>query len=43
VQAEKCPRCWHHREDIGVDADHPELCQRCVDNVVGDGEVRQFA
>ncbi|AEG31943.1 isoleucine--tRNA ligase [Thiomicrospira cyclica] len=43
VQAEKCPRCWHHREDIGVDADHPELCQRCVDNVVGDGEVRHYA
>ncbi len=39
----KCPRCWHHRADVGVHADHPELCQRCVDNVAGDGEVRQFA
>ncbi|MGE4503106.1 MAG: isoleucine--tRNA ligase [Thiomicrospira sp.] len=39
----KCPRCWHHRSDVGVHVDHPELCQRCVDNVAGDGEVRQFA
>jgi len=40
---EKCTRCWHHREDLGVNEDHPELCGRCVENIVGDGEVRQFA
>ena len=39
----KCVRCWHHRADVGANADHPELCGRCVDNVVGDGEVRRFA
>ncbi len=39
----KCARCWHHREDVGSHAEHPELCGRCVDNVAGDGEVRQFA
>ena len=39
----KCPRCWHHREDVGRDAAHPELCGRCVDNVAGGGEVRRFA
>ena len=39
----KCVRCWHHREDVGSHADHPELCGRCVDNVDGDGEARQFA
>ncbi|MBF6058594.1 isoleucine--tRNA ligase [Thiomicrorhabdus heinhorstiae] len=39
----KCARCWHHRSDVGAHADHPDLCQRCVDNVVGDGEVRHFA
>jgi isoleucyl-tRNA synthetase len=39
----KCPRCWHHREDVGSHADHPELCGRCVDNVDGEGETRQFA
>lgn len=40
---EKCVRCWHYREDIGTDQEHPELCARCVENVAGAGEVRQFA
>ena len=39
----KCPRCWHHREDVGADAEHPELCGRCVVNVAGMGETRHFA
>ncbi|MCP5137371.1 MAG: isoleucine--tRNA ligase [Gammaproteobacteria bacterium] len=39
----KCVRCWHHREDVGRHGEHPELCGRCVDNVAGDGEVRQYA
>ena len=39
----KCTRCWHHREDVGRDAEHPELCGRCVENVAGAGEVRRFA
>ncbi|MGQ9660499.1 MAG: isoleucine--tRNA ligase [Thermochromatium sp.] len=39
----KCVRCWHHRADVGVNPDHPELCGRCVENVVGCGEVRRFA
>ena len=39
----KCERCWHHREDVGQHADHPDLCGRCVDNVDGAGEARQFA
>ena len=39
----KCERCWHHREDVGVSAQEPELCGRCVDNVSGAGETRQFA
>jgi isoleucyl-tRNA synthetase len=39
----KCPRCWHHRADVGASAEHPELCGRCVDNVAGDGESRRFA
>jgi isoleucyl-tRNA synthetase len=40
---EKCIRCWHHRADVGADAAHPELCGRCVENVVGSGEHRRFA
>ncbi|MDE2235845.1 MAG: isoleucine--tRNA ligase [Gammaproteobacteria bacterium] len=39
----KCVRCWHHREDVGRDAAHPELCARCVENITAAGEVRRFA
>jgi isoleucyl-tRNA synthetase len=39
----KCPRCWHHRADVGADAAHPELCGRCVENVAGEGETRRIA
>jgi isoleucyl-tRNA synthetase len=39
----KCVRCWHHREDVGVNPEHPELCGRCADNVTGQGEMRRFA
>ena len=40
---EKCVRCWHHREDVGGNVDHPELCGRCVENVDGRGEQRRYA
>ena len=40
---EKCVRCWHHRPDVGMNNEHPELCGRCVENVAGDGEQRLFA
>lgn len=40
---EKCVRCWHYKEDVGSHANHPELCGRCIENIEGDGEVRQFA
>ncbi|MGA9853179.1 MAG: isoleucine--tRNA ligase [Gammaproteobacteria bacterium] len=39
----KCVRCWQHREDVGANKEHPELCGRCVENVAGRGETRQFA
>ncbi len=39
----KCVRCWHHREDVGSDPTHPELCGRCVANVAGGGENRRYA
>jgi isoleucyl-tRNA synthetase len=42
-EASKCVRCWHKRTDVGSHADHPELCGRCVTNVVGEGEVRRFS
>ena len=39
----KCIRCWHQRADVGSNPQHPEICTRCVDNIEGPGEVRQFA
>lgn len=39
----KCERCWHHREDVGANADYEELCGRCITNVEGPGETRSFA
>jgi len=38
----KCDRCWHHQSDVGEDQSHPTLCMRCVQNVDGDGEPRDF-
>lgn len=39
----KCERCWHVREDVGVDPAHPEICGRCVSNLHGEGEARACA
>ncbi len=38
----KCVRCWHRRPDVGQHAEHPELCGRCVENVDGEGERREW-
>ncbi len=43
TDAAKCERCWHYSEDVGVNPAHPEICGRCVSNVDGEGEKRQFA
>jgi isoleucyl-tRNA synthetase len=40
--AAKCVRCWQLRDDVGVDSGHPQLCGRCVVNVAGPGEQRQY-
>ena len=34
----KCERCWHLNESVGKIKDTPTICQRCFDNVHGDGE-----
>ncbi|QEL64281.1 isoleucyl-tRNA synthetase [Oryzomicrobium terrae] len=39
----KCERCWHVREDVGANAEHPTLCGRCVENLYGAGETRTHA
>lgn len=40
---QKCVRCWHHREEIGENKAHKDLCGRCIENVIGEGETRVFA
>jgi isoleucyl-tRNA synthetase len=29
----KCERCWHWEADVGMDAGHPTVCERCVEAV----------
>lgn len=41
--APKCNRCWHRSEAIGLNSQHPELCPRCIGNISGQDELRQFA
>ncbi|QLB20471.1 isoleucine--tRNA ligase [Vespertiliibacter pulmonis] len=43
AEGEKCPRCWHFATDIGKNAEHPHICGRCIENVYGEGEKRNFA
>lgn len=40
---EKCERCWHYREDVNLNPEHPGICGRCVDNLYADGEDRHYA
>ena len=42
-KAAKCERCWHYRDDVGQDAEHPTICGRCVSNLYGAGETRTAA
>jgi isoleucyl-tRNA synthetase len=40
---QKCERCWHHRDDVGADPEHPAICGRCTTNLFGLGELRHYA
>lgn len=42
TKAAKCERCWHRLEEVGKDASHPGLCLRCVSNLEGPGESRDY-
>jgi len=39
----KCERCWHYRDDVGSNAEHPGLCGRCASNLFDAGESRAIA
>jgi isoleucyl-tRNA synthetase len=39
----KCVRCWHRQESVGKHQQHPEICDRCIENIDGTGETRLYA
>ena len=39
----KCVRCWHSRSEVGSIEGHESICQRCYENVEGEGETRNYA
>ncbi len=41
--ATKCERCWHYRDDVGIEVAHPTICGRCTTNLFGNGETRRVA
>ena len=43
ASGEKCVRCWHLRDDVGTNEQYPEVCDRCISNVHGQGEQRAIA
>jgi isoleucyl-tRNA synthetase len=40
--ANKCARCWHYSKEIGENILYPSICNRCIDNIYGEGEKRLF-
>ena len=40
---DKCERCWHRREDVNTQDNYPNICGRCIENIDGKGEARQYA
>jgi isoleucyl-tRNA synthetase len=41
--SQKCERCWHYRDDVGLNTEHSTICGRCILNLYGAGETRAFA
>ncbi|MCF6765395.1 isoleucine--tRNA ligase [Thiotrichales bacterium 19S3-7] len=40
----KCQRCWHRTKDVGSNSQYPDICSRCVTNIISEsGEVRHYA
>jgi isoleucyl-tRNA synthetase len=39
---QKCERCWQYDSSVGTNTTHLTLCERCVINAFGNGEIRQF-
>ena len=32
---QKCQRCWNYWPTVGTSAEHPDLCNRCIEVVSG--------
>ncbi len=44
LEETKCERCWHRSASVGKNAEHPDICSRCIENITTeDGETREFA
>ncbi len=35
AEGSKCVRCWNFSTHVGESAEHPELCERCIDALAG--------
>jgi len=35
ADGEKCDRCWNYSDQVGQSADHPTVCDRCVEALAG--------
>jgi isoleucyl-tRNA synthetase len=33
ADGQKCERCWHWEKEVGSNAEHPTICNRCVEAV----------
>ena len=33
AKGKKCTRCWNYCENVGLNAEHPELCERCLKQI----------
>jgi len=42
TDASKCARCWHRVDSVGKNSAHPEICERCIENIEGNGEERLY-
>ncbi len=38
----KCKRCWHYVTKINNNKNYPNICKRCILNIIGKGEKRKF-
>lgn len=34
AEGDKCDRCWMFSETVGKDSEHPQVCGRCISNLV---------